>query len=127
MEETTRTKVYEAIELYNRGEYLQCQEPLKAAHQEVEGNEQALLRALIALACGMYLHFGPGARRGVENLLRRSLIELDEFRPTYIGVDVEKLWADINSYVEELHGRRKAGARFLDRWLAPRIRWNRES
>jgi predicted metal-dependent hydrolase len=119
----TRDRFAAAIGLYNRGEYLACQETLEQIHAETAAAEQPLVRALLLLACGMHLHFNRGGGRGTLNLLRQSLVALDDFRPRRLGVEVDDLFEALQAYVEDLQERNKSGARFLDRWLAPRIKY----
>lgn len=123
MDEATRASFHRGLALYNRGKYLECQAPLEDVYRLVDEADQPLLRALIALACGMHVHFNRGGGRAAENLFRRSLIEMDDFRPAHLGVDVDDLARALESYLEEIRGRRKRGATFFDRWLAPRIRY----
>jgi hypothetical protein len=121
-----RVQLYEALGLYNRGDYLRCQELLEQVFADCGAGEQPLVRALLALACGMHLHFHHGGGRGTLNLLRQSLVALEDFRPHHLGIDVAELCDALAAYVEDLQDRRKPGARLLDRWLAPRIHY-RES
>lgn len=123
MNAIVRVRLYEALRLYNRGEYLHCQELLEQVHADSGSEEKPLVRALLALACGMHLHFRHGGGRGTLNLLRQSLLSLEDFRPQYLGIDVAELSDAIEAYVADLQERRKPGANLLDRWLAPRIRF----
>jgi predicted metal-dependent hydrolase len=123
MDTGTRVTFYRGLALYNRGKYLECQDPLEEAYRNADEGERPLVRALIALACGMHLHFSRGGGRGVENLFQRSLMEMDDFRPHHLGVDVDDLVQALQAYLDELRDRRKPGAGFFDRWLAPRIRY----
>jgi predicted metal-dependent hydrolase len=123
MDDETRATLHRGLALYNRGKYLECQELLELAYRNAEESEQPLVRALIALSCGMHLHFHRGGGQGVENLFRRSLIEMDDFRPHRLGVDVDDLAQALQAYLDELRDRHRPGAGFFDRWLAPRIRY----
>lgn len=123
MDRTTRATLYRGLILYNRGRYLECQEALEEAYHNAEESDRPLVRALIALACGMHIHFHRGGGKGVENLFLRSLIEMEEFRPHHLGIDVDDLSQSLQAYLEDLRSRQAPGARFLDRWLAPRIRY----
>ncbi len=110
-----------ATDLYNRGRYLDCQEVLERLHLQCDGGDQALVKALAMIACGMHIHFRRGGGRGALNLMRQSLVILDDLRPTCAGVATAVLYDTLFAFVEEVQGRRKSGAWFLDRWLAPKI------
>jgi len=118
-----RAHLYEALDLYNRGDYLSCQETLEQVYTGCVADEQPLVRALLMLACGMHLHFHRGGGRGTLNLFRQCLIALEDFRPRRLGIDVADLSEALGAYVEDLQERRRGGARLFDRWLAPRIRY----
>ena len=124
-----------AIQLYNRGQYLESQEALEKIHNECGDEDRPLVRSLAMVACAMHLHFHRGGGRGALNLLRQSLILLDDLRPVRSGVQTAALYESLYAYVQDLQeradrkdraGRVRRGATFLDRWLAPRIPLARE-
>lgn len=120
----TQQRFYDALQQYNRGDYLSAQETLESVHAASEAADQGLVKALLMLACAMHLHFNRGGGRGTLNLLRQSLIAFDDYRPSHRGVHVDELYDALDAYVQDLQDRSKPGARFLDRWLAPRIRFD---
>lgn len=122
----TAQRFYDALQLYNRGDYLSAQEALEQVHASCDPHDQALVKGLLMMACGMHLHFNRGGGRGTLNLLRQSLIALDDYRPTHRGVQVGELYDALDAYLQDLQDRKKEGAGFLDRWLAPRIRFDTE-
>lgn len=119
----TQQRFYDGVKQYNRADYLGAQECFERVHAECEPADQALVKGLLMLACAMHLHFNRGGGRGTLNLLRQSLIALDDYRPSHRGVQVGELYDALDAYVQDLQERTSAGARFLDRWLAPRIRY----
>lgn len=123
MTSDTEQRFYEALNQYNRGDYLSAQEIFERVHAECETADQALVKGLLMLACGMHLHFNRGGGRGTLNLFRQSLIAFDDYRPSHRGVQVAELYDALDAYIQDLQERTKAGARFLDRWLAPRVRY----
>ena len=123
MDTAQRERLEQGIALFNRGDYLAAQEHLEAALNAVGGEEQSLPRALLMMACGMHLHFHRGGGRGALNLFRQSLIILDDLRPDCDGVATAELYEALEAYLQDLQERRKPGASFFDRWLAPRIRY----
>lgn len=122
----TRQRLYGALQQYNRGDYLSAQEMLEQVHADSDAADQALVKGLLMLACAMHLHFNRGGGKGTLNLLRQSLIALDDYRPSHQGVQVSELYDALDAYLQDLQDRTKPGARFLDRWLAPRIRFTDE-
>jgi len=46
---------------------------------------------------------------------------LENYRPTYNGVDVARLYADIESHLEEVKASKNPKAGFIERWRAPQI------
>jgi hypothetical protein len=85
-------------------------------------DDQPLLRSLLMVACGMHLHFHRGGGRGALNLIRQSLMILADLRPEASGVATGELYDALEAYLQDLQDRKKPGANFFDRWLAPRIR-----
>jgi hypothetical protein len=125
MDDADRDALGEAIDLYNRGKYFDSQEILERIHNRCDERTQPLVRSLLMTACGMHIHFHRGGGRGALNLLRQSLIILDDLRPEAEGVETETLYESLFAYVQELQDRKKRGATFMDRWLVPRIRYFR--
>jgi predicted metal-dependent hydrolase len=115
-------RLADAIARYNRGDYLTAQELLEEVYRGADAGEQPLVRALMMITCGMHLHFHRGGGRGALNLFRQGLIILDDLRPECQGVATGELFEALEAYLQELQERRKPGANFFDRWLAPRIR-----
>jgi hypothetical protein len=113
----------DAIALYNRGDYLGAQEGFEAALNDGPAESHALARALLMLACGMHLHFHRGGGRGALNLFRQSLLMIEDLRPECDGVATAELYDTLQAYLQELQERKKPGAGFFDRWLAPKIRF----
>lgn len=123
MNPAAHDRFHDAIARYNRGDYLGAQEGFEAACNACPAAEQSLPRALLMLACGMHLHFHRGGGRGALNLFRQSLILLDDLRPECDGVATGELFEGLEAYLQDLQDRKKPGAGFFDRWLAPRIRY----
>jgi hypothetical protein len=121
--ESQREQFERGIDLYNRGDYLGAQAQLEDVHNHVDAAEQPLVRALLMVACGMHLHFHRGGGRGALNLFRQGLMILDDLRPEDHGVATGELYETLEAYLQDLQDRRKPGAGFFDRWLAPRIRY----
>lgn len=112
-----------AIEMYNRGRFFECQAVLEELHNACDDEHRPLVRSLTMMACGMHIHFQRGGGRGALNLLRQSLVILDDLRPHACGVATGPLYEELFAYVEDLQGRGKPGAGFFDRWLVPKLRF----
>jgi hypothetical protein len=110
-----------ALALYNRGDYLGCQQLVDEAYAQADPADQPLVRATAMLATAMHLHFKRGGGRGVINLLQQFLVTLDDRREDRLGINVAELYDAVEAYLAELKERKKPGASFFDRWLAPRI------
>ena len=125
MDPAQREQLETGIDLYNRGDYFAAQEQLEAVLNAVgnDEDEEPLVRALLMVTCGMHLHFHRGGGRGALNLFRQGLLILDDLRPECQGVATGELFEALQAYLQELQERRKPGAGFFDRWLAPRIRY----
>jgi hypothetical protein len=117
----TAQKLHEALDLYDRRDYLGCQQLLDEAYGYADPADQPLIRAMAMLATAMHLHFERGGGRGVVNLLQQFLVLLDDRREDRLGIAVAELYDAVEAYLGELKGRKRAGASFFDRWLAPRI------
>ena len=118
-----RDRLYAAIDRYNRGEYFDAQERLERLYNELAAEDRLLVHALMSLATAMHLHFSRGGGRGVLNLMRQSMVTLDEVGAEREDVATGELFAAVEAYLQELDGRKKPGAGFFDRWLAPKIRY----
>jgi predicted metal-dependent hydrolase len=110
------------IDLFNRGNYFESQMALEAAVNATHEADHALAKAILLLAGAMHLYFNRGGGRGVLNLMRQTLVTLDELRPQHLGVRVDELFEGVQAYLEDLEARRSRQPRFIDRWLVPRIR-----
>jgi len=114
--------LHTGIAHFNRGNYFDSQVALEAAVNATDADEQTLARALLMLAGAMHLYFNRGGGRGVLNLMRQTLLTLDDLRPERFGVRVEELFEGVQAYLNDLEARASRTPRFVDRWLVPRIR-----
>jgi hypothetical protein len=114
-----------AIDLYNRGEYLDSQVRFEQAMLELPEGDRAFAKGLLMLAGAMHLYFHRGGGRGTFNLMRQMLVTVDDYRPRHLGVEVEELFEAVSAYLEDLESRKSRQPRFIDRWLVPRIRTRR--
>lgn len=110
------------IELFNRRAYFESHEVWEEIWRSSGEPEKKFLQALIKMAAGLHLRFHRGAGRGARNLLVQALLSLENYRPTCLGVDVDRLCAELSTFAERVEEQKEKEAGWLDRWLAPRIR-----
>jgi predicted metal-dependent hydrolase len=114
-----------AIDLFNRGDYLESQASLEALLPTISGHDESLAKGLLMLASAMHLFFHRGGGRGALNLMRQTLLTLDDLRPEHGGVAIDELCDAVQAYLDDLESRKLQQPRFIDRWLVPRIRVRR--
>jgi tetratricopeptide (TPR) repeat protein len=121
-----------AIKLFNRGDYFAAAENFENALRADDPGVKDLASALNRVAAALHLRFARGARQGAINLLSQALLALDDLKPARAGVNVERLFADVESFKEQvratprdrLTGIRHRARIFFERRRAPRIRLN---
>lgn len=124
MDAANRERMLAAIDRYNRGDYFTAQGDLEALFNELPEDDRALVRGLMTLATAMHLLFQRRGGRGVHNLLRQVMVGLDQLGPECDGIATGELFDAVEAYLQELESRKKPGAGFFDRWLAPKIRYS---
>lgn len=111
------------VALFNRRAYFESHEVWEQLWGVAEDREKKFLGALIQMAAGLHLRFERGGGRSTRNLLVQALTTLEDYRPVHRGVDVERLYAELTAYAERAEERKTSDAGWLDRWLAPKIRF----
>ena len=109
------------VVLFNRRAYFESHEVWEELWRGANERDKKFLGALIQMAAALHLRFERGGGRGTRNLLVQALTALEDYRPSYLGIDVERLHAELTSYTERVEERKESAAGWLDRWLAPRI------
>src|SRR5262249_17342951 len=115
-------KLKDAILLFNRREYFACHEVLEPIWQTAEGADKTFYESLIRFATGFHTRFNRHNRQGAINLLTQGLMQLENYRPTHLGIDVGGLYQDVNAHVESPKAKEDIEPGFFERWRAPRIR-----
>ena len=110
------------VALFNRRAYFDSHEVWEELWRAANERDKKFLGALIQMAAALHLRFERGGGRGTRNLLVQALTALEDFRPSHLGIDVERLHAELTSYTERFEERKESAAGWLDRWLAPRVR-----
>ncbi len=114
-------KLKQAVRLFNRREYFDSHQVLEEVWQEADTADKAFYEALIRLATGLHMRFNRGGSQGAINLLTQALMRLEDFRPTSHGIDVARLYRDIDAHVTDLKAEEKPKVGFFERWKVPRI------
>ena len=124
------TKLDEAIETFNRGEYIVAAEHFELAAMQAEGEGKTLAVALNRIATGCHLRFERGTRQAAINLFSQAMLTLDQLKPSRDGIDIEKLLTELHAFTEEIRatpkdegpGMKHRARLFLERRRAPKIK-----
>jgi len=113
--------VRRGVRLFNRGRYLGAQQVWEAAWRAAPAEERAFLEGLVQLGAALHLRTRRGATRGAVHLLAQALVVLGEYRPSTLGLDVDALVTDFDTFLDWLKTLDRPH-RFLDRLRIPRLR-----
>jgi hypothetical protein len=118
-----------AIDAFNRGAYFDAAEIFEQSLAAIDSDLKDLVAALNRVAAAMHMRFERGGRQGTINLLSQALLRLDDLKPERGGIDVERLFAELNAFTEELRaaprderdGLKHRARLFVERRRAPKI------
>jgi predicted metal-dependent hydrolase len=82
------------LELIRASEYFEAHEELEDEWRDAPDGERDFLQGLVHVAVA-WLHAGRGNRPGCERQLEKALRRLDGYGPTYRGVDLDVVRADV--------------------------------
>lgn len=116
-------RLKDAVSLFNHREYFNCHEILEEVWREASAEEKFFYEGLIRLSTGLHLRFHRRISQGAINLLTQGLMRLEHYQPTYLGVDVARLYTEIDEHLQNLKASKKIQPGFLERWRTPRIHW----
>jgi len=85
------------ILLFNAGLFFECHEYLEDVWRATAGRDRNLYHAIIQTAAAFY-HFEKDNLHGARTLLAKALEKLEAYRPVRLGVDVERLIADLQQW-----------------------------
>lgn len=110
----------DAIDQFNRHEYMQCCRTLQFLSLHEPRRERNLYQGIIQIATGLY-HWQEGNYRGSLRQLKTGVQLMQRVSPVCLNVDVAALIQQTNQVVEQLEelGLESMGA--LDRALLPKI------
>jgi len=114
-------KLRDAITLFNRREYFACHEVLEEIWRDATDEDKAFFEGLIRFSTGLHLRFNRRAPRGAINLLTQGLMRIENYRPVHHGVNVARLYDEIDAHVNDLKSAKNPQAGFFERWRVPRI------
>lgn len=89
------------IEHFNACEFFEAHEVWEELWQEYEGPDRKFYQGLIQVAVCLH-HFGNGNVRGAKKLYHSSRAYLEPYRPHYLGLNLEKLFADLEVCCREI-------------------------
>jgi predicted metal-dependent hydrolase len=100
----------EFIELFNRGLYYESHEVLEELWQE-EADERRVrfYQGLIQYA-GLLKHLAEGNARGAASVLAKTRANLEPLAPFFLGIDLNRVLADLARREEQLRRWEQAGA-----------------
>lgn len=99
------------LELFNEGEYYECHEVIEDLWLETPPMDRwrDLYKGVIQAAAAVY-QFKRGIHSGAIGLYRSSVIYLEKYAPTSLGLDVRALVDDLHAYFAALDaGWRRGG------------------
>jgi len=82
------------ISRFNRGEYFECHEVWEDLWRATRGPSRLFYKGLIQAAVSLY-HARRGNPHGAAKLFGRSCRALEGYRPCYLGLNVERLLAEV--------------------------------
>ena len=123
-------KLDEAIDAFNRGEYFAAAESFEVAASSADDENKELIAALNRIAAALHLRFERGGRQAAINLLSQAMLTLDSLKPSRAGIDIDRLFAEVSAYTEEIRsvpkdersGIKHRTRLFLERRRAPKIK-----
>jgi len=130
LDPATREALAKGIREFNSWRFYDCHETLEDVWREVggkgeEGTLADFYQGIIKVAAGFH-HVLRGNHKGAVNLLSNAFRLLERFRPTTLGVDVERLVSDVRPCLERILDLGPGRLGDFDRAMIPRIEWAEE-
>ncbi len=91
----------EGIRYFNECEFFESHEAWEELWADEHGESRKFYQGLIQTAVALY-HFGNGNTRGARKLYHSSRSYLESYRPMYMGLDLEKLLAEMQHCFAEV-------------------------
>ncbi len=94
-------RLVEGVKYFNECDFYEAHEVWEELWADYQGPSRPFYQGLIQVAVCLH-HFGNGNVRGARKLYHSSRKYLEEFRPHHTGVDVDKLFADLERCCAEM-------------------------
>jgi len=91
----------EALRLFNDEDFFECHDVLEEIWADTQGGEKKFYQGLIQLSISLF-HFGNDNFGGARKLYESSRKYLEAYRPTCMGIDVDRLLDDHQRCFTEL-------------------------
>jgi len=102
MAETDHDPRYlEGIEHFNKCDFFEAHEVWEELWADTQGASRRFYQGLIQVAVCLH-HFGNGNIRGAKKLYYGCRGYLEEYRPTYLDLNLDKLLADLEICCREI-------------------------
>ena len=126
----TRETLAKGIAEFNNWRFYDCHETLEDVWREVgskgeEGTLADFYQGLIKIAAGFH-HVLRDNHKGAVNLLSDASRLLERYRPVTLGVDVERLLAELRPCLDRIIELGPECMREFDRSMIPKIAWVEE-
>ncbi len=84
----------EGVKLFNECEFFEAHDVWEELWSDYQGPARKFYQGMIQVAVCLH-HFGNGNTRGAKKLYFGSRGYLEEYRPHYFGVDLDKLFVEL--------------------------------
>jgi predicted metal-dependent hydrolase len=102
MAETVHDPRYlEGIEHFNKCDFFEAHEVWEELWADTQGPPRRFYQGLIQVAVCLH-HFGNGNIRGAKKLYHGSRGYLEEYRPKYLDLDLNKLFTELDICCREI-------------------------
>ena len=91
----------EGIEHFNTCDFFEAHEVWEELWADTRGESRRFYQGLIQVAVCLH-HFGNGNIRGAKKLYYGCRGYLEEYRPRYLGLDLDKLFSELETCCREI-------------------------
>jgi len=91
----------EGIEHFNKCDFFEAHEVWEELWANTQGANRRFFQGLIQVAVCLH-HYGNGNIRGAKKLYFGCRGYLEEYRPTYLGLDLEKLLGELETCCRQI-------------------------
>lgn len=91
----------EGVKLFNECEFFEAHDIWEELWSDYQGPSRKFYQGMIQVAVCLH-HFGNGNTRGAKKLYFGSRGYLEEYRPKHMGVDLDKLFIELERCCNEI-------------------------